>query len=137
MSPESRRRRRGRHAGTCLPSIKKKKRKKRVVALGPVWRKGGLWPRAALWPRPPKRTGKWEAFRTPAACRCPPPPRGGSSQDGCTDSRHSWCVLSGSEFRELVMFTFLFPVFPADAFCWSFLLVIIARYLNSFFTSIS
>ena len=31
------------------------------------------------------------------------------------------CVLLGSEFRELVMFTFLFPVFP-DVFFWSFLL---------------
>ena len=69
-----------------MPPLNQKNEKK-GVALGPVWRKGGLWPRAALWPRPPKRTGKWEAFRTPAEQVSPattwrPPPRTGYSGVG-------------------------------------------------------
>ena len=48
-----------------------------------------------------------------------------------------WCVLLGSEFRELVMFTFLFKVFP-DVFFWSFLLrTQFCSLFKSFFTSIS
>ena len=44
---------------------------------------GGAMAQGGTLAVPPKRTGMWEAFRTPAASRCPPPPRGGASQGGC------------------------------------------------------
>ena len=52
------------------------------VCVDLVGEPGGAMAQGGTLAAPPKRTGMWEAFRTPAASRCPPPPRGGSSQGG-------------------------------------------------------
>ena len=74
---------------TARASPQSKKRKKRVVALGTVWRWGGLWPRATLVASPEEDRDVGGLSYTcsmqvsPTTTRRLLPGRGNSSPDAC------------------------------------------------------
>ena len=91
MSPESRR---GRHAGTCLPSIKKNEKTSGcsgASVAGWALAQGGT---LAASPEEDRDVGGLSC-----RCRCPPPPRGGSSQDGMKDSRKKRSFTTSFRFN--------------------------------------